>query len=92
MADFTIKTFDEKIHNIYITGTVGEDMWQTVVDKINDIKSADNEIIEQNEVSLRSAGIEFQIVKPEINIYLCIFINMFIMNFYLYLYIDIFHL
>jgi len=71
MADFTIKSFDEKIHNIYITGIVGEDMWQTVVDKINDIKSADNEIVEQNEVSLKGAGIEFKIVKPDINIYLC---------------------
>lgn len=71
MAEFTIKTFDEKIHNIYIKGTVGEDMWQTVVDKINEIKSSDNDVVEQNEVSLKSAGIEFQIIRPAINIYLC---------------------
>lgn len=71
MAEFTIKSFDEKLHNIYIKGTVGEDMWETVMYKINDIKSSDNEVFEQNKMSLRSAGIEYKITKPAINIYLC---------------------
>lgn len=71
MAEFTIKSFDEKLHNIYITGRVGEDMWETVMYKINDIKGSDNEVFKQNKMSLQSAGIEYKITKPEINIYLC---------------------
>ena len=39
MAEFAIKTFDEKIHNIYIKGDVDEDMWQALVDKINEIRN-----------------------------------------------------
>ena len=35
MAEFTIKTFDEKIHNIYLNGEVDKDMWQTLIDNIN---------------------------------------------------------
>lgn len=71
MAEFTIKTFDEKIHNIYIKGDVDEDMWQNLVDKINEIKSADDDIADQNLASLMSVGIEAQIIRPAINIYLC---------------------
>ena len=71
MADFTIKTFDEKIHNIYLKGDVDEDMWQTLEDKINEIKSADDDIADQNLASLMSVGIEAQIIRPSINIYLC---------------------
>ena len=48
MADFNIKTYDNRLHNIYITGEVDETMWQTLVDKINEIKSADREIDETN--------------------------------------------
>ena len=36
MPEFTIKTFDAKIHNIYLKGDVDEEMWQTLVDKINE--------------------------------------------------------
>ena len=71
MAEFTIKTFDEKIHNIYIKGDVDEDMWSNLVDKINEIKSADDDIEDQNLASLMSVGIEAQIIRPAINIYLC---------------------
>ena len=52
MAEFTIKTFDEKIHNIYIKGDVDEDMWSNLVDKINEIKSEDDDIADQNLASL----------------------------------------
>ena len=71
MAEFTIKTFDEKIHNIYIKGDVDENMWQSLVDKINEIKSVDDDIADQNLASLMSVGIEAQIIRPAINIYLC---------------------
>ena len=71
MADFTIKTFDEKIHNIYLNGDVDEDMWSTLVDKINEIKSADDDISDQNLASLMSIGIQATIIRPPINIYLC---------------------
>lgn len=71
MAEFTIKTFDEKIHNIYIKGDVDENMWQSLVDKINEIKSADDDIADQNLASLMSVGIKAQIIRPAINIYLC---------------------
>ena len=73
MADFTIKTFDEKIHNIYLKGDVDEDMWQTLVDKINEIKTADNDIEDQNLASLMSIGISAEIIRPAINIYLTTF-------------------
>jgi ATP-dependent Clp protease protease subunit len=73
MAEFTIKTFDEKIHNIYLKGDVNENMWQTLVDKINEIKSADNDIADQNLASLMSVGIEAKIIRPAINIYLSTF-------------------
>ena len=70
MAEFTIKTFDEKIHNIYITGEVEESMWSNLVDKINEIKGADDDIADQNLASLMSVGIEAQVIRPPINIYL----------------------
>ena len=70
MAEFTIKTFDEKIHNIYITGEVEESMWRNLVDKINEIKGADDDIADQNLASLMSVGIEAHVVRPPINIYL----------------------
>lgn len=70
MAEFTIKTFDDKIHNIYLKGEVDESMWQALVDKINEIKSADDDIADQNLASLMSVGIEAQIIRPAINIYL----------------------
>lgn len=73
MADFTIKTFDEKIHNIYLKGDVDEDMWQALVDKINEIRSADDDIADQNLASLMSVGIEAQVIRPAINIYLSTF-------------------
>lgn len=71
MADFTIKTFDEKIHNIYLNGDVDENMWSTLVDKINEIKSADDDISDQNLASLMSIGIQATSIRPAINIYLC---------------------
>jgi len=73
MADFTIKTFDEKIHNIYLKGDVDEDMWQTLVDKINEFKSADDDIADQNMASLLSIGIQAKIIRPMVNIYLSTF-------------------
>lgn len=71
MAEFTIKTFDDKIHNVYIKGDVDEDMWSSLVDKINEIRSADDDIVEQNVASLMAIGIQAQIRRPAINIYLC---------------------
>jgi len=73
MADFTIKTFDERIHNIYLKGDVDEDMWQTLVDKINEFKSADDDIADQNMASLLSIGIQAKIIRPVVNIYLSTF-------------------
>ena len=66
MPEFTIKTFDAKIHNIYLKGDVDEEMWQTLVDKINEIKSADDDIADQNLASLMSVGIEAEIRRPSI--------------------------
>lgn len=70
MADFNIKTYDNRLHNIYITGEVDETMWQTLVDKINEIKAADREIDEINVGTLSLFGIEAQAIHPPINIYL----------------------
>ena len=70
MVEFKIQTFDTKIHNIYLKGDVDEIMWQTLVDKINEIKSADNDVADQNLASLMSVGIEARIIRPAINIYL----------------------
>ena len=73
MADFTIKTFDEKIHNIYLKGDVDEEMWQALVDKINEFRSADDDIADQNMASLLSIGIQAKIIRPVVNIYLSTF-------------------
>ena len=70
MADFTIKTFDEKIHNIYIKGDVDDVMWQNLVDKINEIRSADDDIVDQNIASLMSVGIQASVLRPPVRIYL----------------------
>ena len=73
MADFTIKTFNEKIHNIYLNGDVDEIMWKQLVDSINEIRSEDNDIIDQNVASLASIGLSVTITRPIINIYLSTF-------------------
>ena len=73
MADFTIKTFDERIHNIYLKGNVDEKMWQALVDKINEFRSADDDIADQNMASLLSIGIQAKIIRPVVNIYLSTF-------------------
>lgn len=70
MAEFTIKTYDTKLHNIHIKGYVDEDMWQTLVDKINEIKATDKEIDETNIGTLSLFGIDAQAIHPSINIYL----------------------
>ena len=71
MAEFTIKTYDSKLHNIYMKGDVDEEMWNSLVDKINEIKAADKEIDETNIGTLSLFGIEAQAIHPSINIYLC---------------------
>ena len=48
-------------------------MWQALVDKINEIRSADDDIADQNLASLMSVGIEAQVIRPAINIYLSTF-------------------
>ena len=58
MTEFTIKTYDAKIHNIYLKGYVDEDMWVNLVDKINEIKAADKEIEETNIGTLSLFGIK----------------------------------
>lgn len=68
--DLALKTYDEKIHNIYLKGDVDDDMWQTLVDKINEIKSSDNDISDQNMASLMAIGFSITPIKPAINIYL----------------------
>ena len=70
MAEFTIKTYDAKLHNIYIKGEVDENMWQALVDKINEIKAADREIDETNVGTLSLFGIDAQAIRPSVNIYL----------------------
>ena len=54
MAEFTLKTFDSKIHNIYLKGDVDEDMWQSLVDKIVEIKSEDDDVSDQNKIGRAS--------------------------------------
>lgn len=71
MAEFTIKTYDSKLHDIYLKGDVDEDMWSTLVEKISEIKSADKEIDETNVGTLSLFGIAAQAIHPPINIYLC---------------------
>ena len=73
MVEFKIQTFDTKIHNIYLKGNVDERMWQILVDNINEIRSADNDVADQNLASLMSVGIEARIIRPAINIYLSTF-------------------
>ena len=73
MADLTIKQYDEKIHNIYLKGDVDEEMWQTLVDKINEIRSADEEIDINNAGTLALIGININPIRPAINIYLSTF-------------------
>ena len=73
MVEFKIQTFDTKIHNIYLTGVVDEEMWQKLVDKVNEIRSADDDVSDQNLASLMSVGIEAKIIRPSINIYLSTF-------------------
>ena len=70
MSEFTIRTYNNKLHNIYIKGEVNEDMWSILVDKINEIKAADREIDEINVGTLSLFGIDCQAVHPPINIYL----------------------
>lgn len=70
MAEFVIKTYDTKIHNIYLKGEVDEEMWQSLVDKINEIKGADKEIDEINIGTLSLFGLDCQAIHPPINIYL----------------------
>lgn len=70
MADFTIKTYDLKIHNIYLNGDVDNTMWGTLVDKINEIRSADKEIDETNVGTLSLFGIDAHAIRPSVNIYL----------------------
>ena len=70
MPEFTIKTYDSKLHNVYLTGEVDETMWSTFVDKINEIKSADKEIDETNVGTLSLFGLTCQAIHPPINIYL----------------------
>ena len=70
MADLALKTFDAKIHNIYLNGDVDETMWQNLVDKINEIKSSDEDIEYQNTASLMAIGIDAQAIRPPISIYL----------------------
>ena len=73
MADFTIKTYDSKLHNIYLKGDVDEEMWSSLVDKINEIRSSDKEIDETNIGTLSLLGIAVQPIRPAINIYLSTF-------------------
>ena len=70
MAEFTIKTYDPKIHNIYLKGDVDEEMWMGLVDKINEIKAADKEIDETNIGTLSLFGLDCQAIHPPITIYL----------------------
>lgn len=70
MAEFTIKTYNESIHNIYLKGDVDEEMWQTLVDKISEIRAADDDIDYQNSASLACIGLNVQGVRPPINIYI----------------------
>lgn len=70
MAEFTIKTYDQKIHNIYLNGEVDESMWRNLVGQVNKIKAADREIDETNIGTLSLFGIDVQAIHPSINIYL----------------------
>ena len=70
MAEFTIKSYNSKIHNIYLKGDVEEEMWQSLVDKINEIKESDKEVDEINIGTLSLFGLDCQPLHPSINIYL----------------------
>lgn len=70
MAELSIKTFNDKLHNIYIKGDVGEDMWSYLVDKINEMRSSDDEVSENNTAALLALGLLTEAKLPPVNIYL----------------------
>lgn len=70
MADLTLKTFDCKIHTVHLSGDVDEAMFNTLNEKILEIEAADNEVIYENTAVLGSLGIEVNIGRPKIVIYL----------------------
>jgi len=70
MAELTIKTFNDKLHNIYIKGEVGEEMWSFLVDKINEMRSADEDVSENNTSALLALGLLTEAKRPPVNIYL----------------------
>lgn len=69
MAELSIKTFNDKLHNIYIKGEVCEEMWQYLVDKINEMRSADDEVSENNTAALLALGLLTEAKRPPVNIY-----------------------
>lgn len=73
MADLSIKTYNSKLHNIYLTGCVDEEMWLDLVHKINEMKASDNDVIYSNVAILSSIGLTVDAVLPEVNIYLSTF-------------------
>ena len=71
MADLTIRQYEEKLHNIYLTGEVNEDMWKQFVDSINEMKSSDSIIDTNNLGTLALIGLsDITLIHPEVNIYL----------------------
>lgn len=70
MAELTIKTFNDKLHNIYIKGEVDEEMWSFLVDKINEMRGADDDVSENNTSALLALGLLTEAKRPPVNIYL----------------------
>ena len=78
MADLTLKEYDKKIHEIYLKDNVNVEMWQTLVDKISEIRSSDDEVEQNNKDVLTKFGVDedlfWQLNKvPDVNIYLSTF-------------------
>lgn len=70
MSDLTVKTFDSKLHVIYLSGCVDEEMYKSLNEKLIEINAADNEVIYENEAVLNALGINGTVSLPKIVIYL----------------------
>ena len=65
-----LRFFNQPLHNIYLVGEVGEEMYVNLVKKIDEIREDDNNVIINNFSVLQSVGIDISIAPPEINIYI----------------------
>lgn len=65
-----IKFFNEQLHNIHLTGEVGEEMLKFLEERLSEIYAADNAVAMNNYAALNSIGIDASINLPTIFIQL----------------------